>query len=51
MPRCVMHVVHGTMPGAWHIERDGKSLIDTIPASSFYHVLCAVTEAEQVLEG
>jgi len=27
----------------------GKSLVDTIPASSFYHVLCAVAEAEQVL--
>jgi hypothetical protein len=27
MPRFVMHVVHGTMSGAWHIERDGKSLV------------------------
>ncbi|MDA9408574.1 AGE family epimerase/isomerase [Bradyrhizobium sp. CCBAU 45384] len=37
--------------GGWYdqFDGDGKSLIDTIPASSFYHVLCAVTEAEQVL--
>ena len=27
MPRFVMHVVHGGMPGGWHIERDGKSLV------------------------
>jgi mannose/cellobiose epimerase-like protein (N-acyl-D-glucosamine 2-epimerase family) len=30
-------------------DRDGKSLIATIPASSFYHVLCSCAEAEQVL--
>jgi mannose/cellobiose epimerase-like protein (N-acyl-D-glucosamine 2-epimerase family) len=37
--------------GGWYdqFDRDGKSLVATIPASSFYHVLCAVTEAEQVL--
>jgi mannose-6-phosphate isomerase len=37
--------------GGWYdqFDRDGTSLVATIPASSFYHVLCAVTEAEQVL--
>ena len=37
--------------GGWYdqFDRDGNSLVATIPASSFYHVLCAVTEAEQVL--
>ncbi|QPF82940.1 AGE family epimerase/isomerase [Bradyrhizobium genosp. L] len=37
--------------GGWYdqFDRNGNSLIATIPASSFYHVLCAVTEAEQVL--
>ena len=37
--------------GGWYdqFDREGKSLVDTIPASSFYHVLCAVAEAEQVL--
>ena len=37
--------------GGWYdqFDRDGNSLVATIPASSFYHVLCAVAEAEQVL--
>jgi mannose-6-phosphate isomerase len=37
--------------GGWYDQfgRDGTSLVAIIPASSFYHVLCAVTEAEQVL--
>jgi mannose-6-phosphate isomerase len=37
--------------GGWYdqFDRDGTSLVATIPASSFYHVLCAVTEAEQVI--
>ena len=37
--------------GGWYdqFDRDGRSLVDTIPASSFYHVLCAVAEAERVL--
>ena len=39
------------MKGGWYdqFDREGNSLVATIPASSFYHVLCAVTEAEQVL--
>ena len=37
--------------GGWYdqFDRDGNSLVATIPASSFYHVLCAVAEAEQVI--
>lgn len=37
--------------GGWYdqFDRDGRSLLDTIPASSFYHILCAVTEADRVL--
>jgi mannose/cellobiose epimerase-like protein (N-acyl-D-glucosamine 2-epimerase family) len=37
--------------GGWYdqFDRDNRSLVDTIPASSFYHVLCAVAEAERVL--
>ena len=40
-----------SVAGGWYdqFDRDGNSLIATIPASSFYHVLGAVTEAEQVL--
>ena len=37
--------------GGWYdqFDRNGTSLVATIPASSFYHVLSAVAEAEQVL--
>ncbi|MET4279149.1 MULTISPECIES: AGE family epimerase/isomerase [unclassified Bradyrhizobium] len=53
LARLERHYLSHPVRGGWYdqFERDGKSLIDTIPASSFYHVLCAVTEAEQVLEG
>lgn len=27
MARFVMHVVYETMPDAWHIQRDGRSLV------------------------
>jgi len=45
------HYLSHPVAGGWYdqFDRDGKPLVDTIPASSFYHVLCAVTEAEQVL--
>ena len=44
------HLSH-PVRGGWYdqLDRDGQSLVETIPASSFYHVLCAVTEAELVL--
>lgn len=50
--RLERHYLSHPVKGGWYdqFDRDGKSLVDTIPASSFYHVLCAVTEAEQVLE-
>jgi mannose/cellobiose epimerase-like protein (N-acyl-D-glucosamine 2-epimerase family) len=37
--------------GGWYDQFDGEgqSMVSTIPASSFYHVLCACVEAEQVL--
>lgn len=37
--------------GGWYdqFDNDGHSLVETIPASSFYHILCAVAEAERVL--
>jgi mannose/cellobiose epimerase-like protein (N-acyl-D-glucosamine 2-epimerase family) len=45
------HYLSHPVAGAWYdqFDRDGKSLIATIPASSFYHVLCACMEAERVL--
>jgi mannose-6-phosphate isomerase len=49
--RLERHYLSHPVAGGWHdqFDRDGASLVATIPASSFYHVLCAVTEAEQVL--
>jgi mannose/cellobiose epimerase-like protein (N-acyl-D-glucosamine 2-epimerase family) len=45
------HYLRHPVAGGWYdqFDRNGGSLIATIPASSFYHVLCAVVEAEQVL--
>jgi mannose-6-phosphate isomerase len=49
--RLERHYLSHPVAGGWHdqFDHDGKSLVATIPASSFYHVLCAVAEAEQVL--
>lgn len=51
LARLERHYLSHPVAGGWYdqFDRDGNSLVDTIPASSFYHVLCAVTEAEQVL--
>jgi mannose/cellobiose epimerase-like protein (N-acyl-D-glucosamine 2-epimerase family) len=37
--------------GGWYdqFDRDNRSLVDSIPASSFYHIVCAIAEAERVL--
>jgi mannose/cellobiose epimerase-like protein (N-acyl-D-glucosamine 2-epimerase family) len=45
------HYLSHPVPGGWYdqFDRDGRSLVAAIPASSFYHVLCAAVEAEQVL--
>jgi mannose/cellobiose epimerase-like protein (N-acyl-D-glucosamine 2-epimerase family) len=45
------HYLRHPVPGGWYdqFDRDHRSLVDTIPASSFYHVLCAVAEADRVL--
>ena len=51
LARLERHYLSHPVTGGWYdqFDRDGTSLVATIPASSFYHVLCAVTEAEQVL--
>ena len=51
LARLERHYLCHPVAGGWHdqFDRDGNSLVATIPASSFYHVLCAVTEAEQVI--
>jgi mannose/cellobiose epimerase-like protein (N-acyl-D-glucosamine 2-epimerase family) len=46
------HYLDHPVKGGWYdkFDGDGRSIVDHIPASSFYHVLCAVSEAEQVLQ-
>lgn len=51
LSRLQRHYLSHPVAGGWYdqFDREGNSLIATIPASSFYHVLCAVVEAEAVL--
>jgi mannose/cellobiose epimerase-like protein (N-acyl-D-glucosamine 2-epimerase family) len=51
LARLERHYLRHPVAGGWYdqFDRDGNSLVATIPASLFYHVLCAVTEAEQVI--
>jgi mannose-6-phosphate isomerase len=51
LARLYRHYLCHPVSGGWYdqFDRDNRSLIDFIPASSFYHVLCAVAEAERVL--
>jgi mannose/cellobiose epimerase-like protein (N-acyl-D-glucosamine 2-epimerase family) len=49
--RMYRHYLCHPVLGGWYdqFDRDNRSLVASIPASSFYHVLCAVAEAERVL--
>jgi mannose/cellobiose epimerase-like protein (N-acyl-D-glucosamine 2-epimerase family) len=49
--RLYRHYLMHPVMGGWYdqFDRDGRSLVDFIPASSFYHVLCAIAEADRVL--
>jgi len=51
LSRLELHYLNHPVMGGWYdqFDREGNSLIATIPASSFYHVLCASVEAEAVL--
>ena len=51
LARLERHYLCHPVAGGWfdQFDRDGTSLVSTIPASSFYHVFGAVTEAQQVL--
>jgi mannose/cellobiose epimerase-like protein (N-acyl-D-glucosamine 2-epimerase family) len=51
LSRLERHYLRHPVAGGWYdqFDSDGASLVATIPASSFYHVLLAVTEAERVL--
>jgi mannose-6-phosphate isomerase len=45
------HYLQHPVAGGWYDQFDsrGNSLVDTIPASSFYHVVCAIAEADRCL--
>jgi mannose-6-phosphate isomerase len=51
LARLHRHYLRHPVAGGWYdqFDRDGRSLVDAIPASSFYHVICAIAEAERVL--
>ncbi|MBU6458485.1 MAG: AGE family epimerase/isomerase, partial [Bradyrhizobium sp.] len=49
--RLERHYLSHPVAGGWYdaFDGEGRSTVATIPASSFYHVLCAASEAEAVL--
>ena len=51
LDRLYQHYLRHPVLGGWYdqFDHDNRSLVDFIPASSFYHILCAVAEAERVL--
>jgi len=51
LDRLHQHYLQHRVLGGWYdqFDRDNRSLVDTIPASSFYHIICAIAEAERVL--
>jgi mannose-6-phosphate isomerase len=51
LERLRTYYLNHPVTGGWYDQFDagGNSLVDFIPASTFYHVLCAVAEAERVL--
>jgi mannose/cellobiose epimerase-like protein (N-acyl-D-glucosamine 2-epimerase family) len=51
LARIYRHYLCHPVRGGWYdqFDRDNRSLVAAIPASSFYHVLCAVAEAERVI--
>jgi len=42
---------HGAR-GLWHdkIDREGKFVVEPAPASSFYHIICAIAEFGEALK-
>jgi mannose/cellobiose epimerase-like protein (N-acyl-D-glucosamine 2-epimerase family) len=51
LARPYRHYLRHPVSGGWYdqFDHDNQSLVDFIPASSFYHILCAIAEAERVL--
>jgi mannose/cellobiose epimerase-like protein (N-acyl-D-glucosamine 2-epimerase family) len=51
LDRLYQHYLRHPVLGGWYdqFDRDNRSLVDFIPASSLYHIVCAIAEAERVL--
>ena len=51
LARLYRHYLRHPVLGGWYeqFDRDNRSMVDFIPASSFYHILCAIAEAERLL--
>jgi mannose/cellobiose epimerase-like protein (N-acyl-D-glucosamine 2-epimerase family) len=51
LDRLHQHYLRHPVPGGWYdqFDRDNRSLVDTIPASSFYHIMCVIAEADRIL--
>jgi mannose/cellobiose epimerase-like protein (N-acyl-D-glucosamine 2-epimerase family) len=51
LARLHRHYLCHPVQGGWfdQFDRDNRSMVDTIPASTFYHIVCAVAEAGRVL--
>jgi mannose-6-phosphate isomerase len=49
--RLYKHYLCHPVTGGWYDQFDhqDRSLVGTIPASSFYHIICAISEAERVI--
>ena len=45
------HYLAGPFPGGWidQFDASGASLVDHVPASTFYHLFGAIAEADRVL--
>jgi len=51
LQRLQQHYLSHPVKGGWYdqFDQNGHSTVDAIPASSFYHILCAIAEADRVL--
>jgi mannose-6-phosphate isomerase len=51
LARLEEHYLRHPVRGGWYDQFDerGRSIVDFIPASSFYHILVAIAEADRVL--
>lgn len=49
--RLYEHYLCHPVTGGWYdqFDQQDRSLVGTIPASSFYHIICAISEAERII--